>query len=116
MRLYDEEWLAIAGLAAVVLLCVGLFFGLQAHEKKHHVSEGVITSMEFVPSHTTIMLMPVSNGKTTTLIPVPQHHADAWFVTINGIGRCGERHDRTIQVYESKYESLSIGQPLAVEE
>lgn len=55
-----------------------------------------------------VIFVPIYNGKTMMLLP--QHWPEAWYLTIEGENKDGDICQRTIQVSESEYEQVSIGQ------
>ena len=67
--------LAIAG-----LICWGVFIAVDSWFQPVHSKPATVISKEFVPAHTTTIM--VYNPATKTSLPQVQHHPDAWHASV----------------------------------
>ena len=102
------------GFAVILAIGWGAYFAIQ-YNHKHYVSEGTVIAKEYSAAWVQTILIPVSSGKTTILVPSTVYHPERYMVQIEGYGRCHELHKRTVDLAPSEWEKIQKGQKLAIE-
>ena len=95
---------------AIVVCCAGLIGGclwaiyaaVDLWGRPRFEQRGVITNREFVPAHTTSMV--VYNPATRMTLPEPVPHPDDWRVTV-AVGN----HSETVSMSQEFFDSVAVG-------
>lgn len=77
------------------------------------ISRGEVIEKEFVPAHTSMMIIPVvrTNGKTTstTMIPYVYYYADRYTIKIAGYDKDGEHCSAAYRVTKEVFDAVELG-------
>ena len=87
----------------IIVFCLLCLFLSSCNDS---LSECKVVDKTYRPGYTT--LIPMYNGKSVILIP--QYHPDTWYITIEGKNSKGEIHQKIVQIDETTYHDINIGQ------
>lgn len=76
---------------------------------------GTITEKWHEPARTYMMLMPVSTGKVTVLIPYFIYDNEDWCIKVNGVTEKGDTVNRTYYVSPEAYDTLNVGKFICID-
>jgi len=69
------------------------------------ITSGTVKDKSFEPEHNTIVMMPVTSGKITTLRPMLIHRSDSWYLVL--VDEDGD--EETISVDQNSFDSVNVG-------
>ena len=69
---------------ALIILLVAVFFVVCVVSLTGctSIDEGRVVVKEYSPARSSIVLILLFNGKTTTLVPVSKYHSESWTITV----------------------------------
>jgi len=76
---------------------------------------GNVISKNFEPAHTVMLMMPVSTGKTTIIVPEFFYYSDSYKLTVKGVSTKGKPLTKAVYVTARAYDTISLGQFLCVD-
>lgn len=76
---------------------------------------GNIEERWYESSRTFVMLMPITTGKVTVMIPYVVHDNADWCIKVKGIGEKGDTITKTYYVTSEAYDTLTIGKFICVD-
>lgn len=95
----------------MIVFALGLMLMLSGCTER--ITQGEVVSKQFIPAHTETRITPLvrSNGKTTTVTPVPfcYHYSDKYLITISGTDKDGNTRTAQYRVTKEVFEAVEIG-------
>lgn len=76
-----------------------------------HPQRGTVVALRHVPAHTTVSYVPVSGGRSPSLVPVNYEVPEAWLVTVK-VTASGQ--EQVLSVTAQEYRRLKVGDPYTV--
>ena len=77
------------------------------------ITQGEVVDKQFTPAHTDTQIVPIvrSNGKTTTVTPVPffYHYPDTYEITISGADKNGNQQKAVYRVTKEVFDTVEMG-------
>ncbi len=116
-------WMIAIGVVLIVaiLFLVGIIFKLLYDGIKYALNywwievrrgQGIVKDMDFTPAHTTTTFVTVSNGQTSTTVPMNVYHPDDYSLDIEVVS---ERQRGDISVGKKFYKSTKPGDRVTVD-
>lgn len=75
----------------------------------HSIGSGNVVDKEIDPAYVSVMYMPVSNGKTTYIMPIPVYYPESYSVKLKGLDKKGNIKTETFYIAKDVFDTVKMG-------
>lgn len=88
----------------ILVVLLGILIGCQ------QIKQGTVIEKVHRPAYMWVQMIPVSDGKTITFVPITHYVPDTWYIVIEGKNDKGELEKASYTISFEDYEHIQIGE------